>query len=67
MARLKQSAPMAAALYRQRYSEGIPRRALANEEADARLLYQTLAKLGGPELVGAATELDPGTYYKSVP
>ena len=67
MARLKQSAPTAAALYRQRYSEGISRRGLADEEADARLLYQTLARLGGPELVGAAAALDPGTYYKPAP
>jgi len=67
LARLKQTSPAAAAIYRQRYGEGIPQRSLADEEADARLLYQTLAKLGGPELVGTAPVLDTGTYYKPAP
>src|SRR5262249_61692778 len=34
-------------IYRQRYSEGIVRRPLAEEEADARVLYLVLAKTGG--------------------
>lgn len=52
-------------IYRRRYAEGIPRRTIAEEEADARTLYHVLAETGGAELVGTATELDPGTYYKA--
>jgi NitT/TauT family transport system substrate-binding protein len=59
-------APDAATLtiYRDRYREGIPRREIADEEADARLLYGVLATTGGATLVGAATSLDPGTFYR---
>jgi NitT/TauT family transport system substrate-binding protein len=53
----------ALAIYRQRYSEGILRRSLAEEEADTRTLYAVLANIGGPELVGPAHELPPGTFY----
>lgn len=53
--------------YRDRYREGIPRRPIADEEADARLLYRVLAQVGGRELVGSATELDPGTFYQAIP
>ncbi|MFB9263837.1 ABC transporter substrate-binding protein [Bradyrhizobium erythrophlei] len=53
--------------YRDRYREGIPRRPIADEEADARVLYRVLAQIGGRELVGTATELDPGTYYHAIP
>ncbi|MBV9568474.1 MAG: ABC transporter substrate-binding protein [Hyphomicrobiales bacterium] len=49
---------------RQRYGQGIPRRSVEAEEADARTLYALLARLGGVELVGKAGELDPGTFYK---
>jgi NitT/TauT family transport system substrate-binding protein len=52
---------------RDRYRDGIPRRPLAAEEADARVLYRVLATTGGAELVGPAVELDPGTYYRGVP
>ena len=52
------------AIYRQRYSEGIVRRSLAEEEADARALYGVLAEVGGTELVGPARELNPGTFYR---
>ena len=51
------------AIYRQRYSEGIIRRSPVEEEADARALYLVLADIGGPELVGPARELPPGTFY----
>jgi NitT/TauT family transport system substrate-binding protein len=51
------------AVYRERYAQGIPRRPIAVEEADARKIYAVLAKLGGPELVGSAAELSPGTFY----
>ena len=64
MDKIGQKNPAAAAIYRQRYGEGVPKRTLAEEEADAALLFKTLAANGGAELVGAATALDPGTYYK---
>jgi NitT/TauT family transport system substrate-binding protein len=54
----------ALSIYRQRYSEGIVRRPLAEEEADARALYQVLAEIAGAELVGPARELAPGTFYR---
>jgi len=53
--------------YRDRYREGIPRRPIADEEADARILYRVLADVGGRELVGPATELDPGTFTHAIP
>jgi NitT/TauT family transport system substrate-binding protein len=53
--------------YRDRYREGIPRRQIADEEADARVLYRVLAETGGRELVGSARELDPGTFYHAIP
>jgi NitT/TauT family transport system substrate-binding protein len=58
-------APDAATLraYRDRYREGIPRRPIAQEEADARVLYRVLSEIGGREIVGPAQELDPGTFY----
>src|SRR3954470_18713601 len=56
--------PAALAIYRQRYQEGIVRRPPAEEEADARALYQILAEIGGTELVGPARELARGTFYR---
>jgi len=53
--------------YRDRYREGIPRRPVADEEADARILYRVLAKAGGRELVGSAKELASGTFYHPIP
>jgi NitT/TauT family transport system substrate-binding protein len=53
-------------VYRDRYREGIPRRPIADEEADARVLYRVLAEIGGRELVGPAPELDPGTFYHAI-
>jgi NitT/TauT family transport system substrate-binding protein len=53
--------------YRDHYREGIPRRPVADEEADARVLYRVLATIGGRELVGPAAELDPGTFYHAIP
>jgi NitT/TauT family transport system substrate-binding protein len=55
------------AVYRDRYREGIPRRPIAEEEADARVLYRILAQQGGAELVGPATELAPGTFFSPPP
>jgi NitT/TauT family transport system substrate-binding protein len=54
----------ALALYRQRYREGILRRPLAEEEADARNLYRVLAEIGGAELVGDAATMPAGTFYR---
>jgi NitT/TauT family transport system substrate-binding protein len=54
----------ALAIYRQRYGEGIVRRPLAEDEADARALYLVLAEIGGAELVGPARELPAGTFYR---
>ena len=54
----------ALAIYRQRYGEGIVRRPIAEEEADARALYLVLADIGGTELVGPARELAAGTFYR---
>jgi NitT/TauT family transport system substrate-binding protein len=50
-------------IYRKRYSEGIPRRSIADEERDAIGLYRVLAEAGGAELVGPAREMDKGTFY----
>jgi NitT/TauT family transport system substrate-binding protein len=52
------------ALYRQRYLDGIPHRPIADEAADAKLLYHILAEVGGTDLVGPAAELDEGTFFK---
>ena len=43
--------------------DGLPHRPIAAEEADARLLFKVLRDIGGAEIVGPATELDPGLYY----
>src|SRR3984893_18560615 len=48
------------AILRQRYSEGVPRRRIAEEEVDARALYKILADIGGADLVGPGRELDAG-------
>jgi NitT/TauT family transport system substrate-binding protein len=45
---------------------GIPTRAVNEEQADAALLFHTLAEIGGPELVGPANQLDPGLYYHPI-
>lgn len=53
--------------YRDRYREGIPRRLIADEQDDARVLYKVLAETGGTDLVGPSRELDPGTFYRAIP
>nr|WP_213771917.1 ABC transporter substrate-binding protein [Bradyrhizobium sp. dw_78] len=53
--------------YRDRTREGMPRRPIAAEEADARALFKALASIGGAELVGPSQELDPGLYYRPAP
>jgi NitT/TauT family transport system substrate-binding protein len=62
--RIRVTDASALAIYRQRYGEGIVRRPLAEEEADARALYLVLAEIGGAELVGPARELAAGTFYR---
>lgn len=51
--------------YRERYRQGIVRRTLAADEADAKTLYSVLSAIGGRDLVGSASELDPGTFYQA--
>jgi NitT/TauT family transport system substrate-binding protein len=51
--------------YRDRYREGIPRRPIGEEEADARVLFGVLASQGGANLVGGATALAPGTFFRT--
>ena len=62
-ARLRLNDDAALAVYRQRYLEGVPKRAVAEEAADARILYRRLVEIGGQELVGKAKELDAGLFY----
>jgi NitT/TauT family transport system substrate-binding protein len=50
-------------VYRERYLDGVPKRTVAEEAADARVLYRRLAEIGGKELVGEAKELDAGLFY----
>ena len=49
---------------RRRYREGIPERSTAENESDAKVLYQFLRELGGEKLVGPGAELAPGTFWK---
>jgi NitT/TauT family transport system substrate-binding protein len=49
---------------RRRYREGIPERSTAQNEADAKVLYQFLRELGGEKLVGPGSDLAPGTFWK---
>jgi NitT/TauT family transport system substrate-binding protein len=48
---------------RRRYREGIPERSTAENETDAKVLYQFLRELGGEKLVGPGTDLAPGTFW----
>lgn len=50
---------------RDRYREGIPKRAIDDEEKDAAALYAVLAELGGEKLVGSSKTLMPGTYWRA--
>ncbi len=47
---------------RRTFLAGRPKRPIAEEEADARILWAALAAAGGPELVGKAVELPAGLY-----
>jgi NitT/TauT family transport system substrate-binding protein len=48
------------------FREGIPGRWGEAERADAVRLFAIMAKLGGAELVGKSTELQPGTFWDAV-
>ena len=54
----------ALATLRARFREGIPARAVTDEEADAAKVYEVLATLGGEKLVGSAETMSPGTYWQ---
>ncbi len=56
--------PATLAIYRTRYAAAIPKRSVAEEEADAAALYRVMAETGGEKLVGPGKTLDPGTFYK---
>ena len=62
-ARLRLKDDAALAVYRQRYLEGVPKRTIAEQAADARVLFRRLAEVGGETLVGKAKELDTGLFY----
>lgn len=51
---------------RDRYREGIPRRSVVEEEADAGKLYHVLAEIGGERLVGRAPDMAPGTFWSGL-
>ncbi|WP_080920199.1 ABC transporter substrate-binding protein [Manganibacter manganicus] len=51
---------------RDRYREGIPKRPIAQDAADAAKLYRVLAAIGGKKLVGKASEMAPGTFWRVV-
>ena len=50
-------------ILRKRYLEGLPKRSIGDEAADARILFDALAKVGGKELIGEATDFDPGLFF----
>ena len=62
-ARLRLKDDSALAVYRKRYLEGVPKRTVAEQAADARVLYRRLAEVGGEGLVGKAKDLDAGLFY----
>ncbi len=45
------------------YRAAIPRKWGAAERGEARVLFETLAKLGGEEFVGMNSALEPGTFW----
>lgn len=48
---------------KERWREGVPSRAVEDEERDTAAVYDYLAKAGGEKLVGRATEMAPGTFW----
>ena len=64
-ARTGVSDPKALETLRKRYADGMPRRSIEDEEADARALYKVLVDVGGAELAGPARELPSGLYWRA--
>jgi NitT/TauT family transport system substrate-binding protein len=58
--------PEALAVLRDRFREGIPKRALSDEIRDAEVIYEILENLGGKKLVGDSKVLVKGTYWEGV-
>jgi NitT/TauT family transport system substrate-binding protein len=54
------------AALRDGFRQGVPDRWGEAERADAIRLFAIMAKLGGAELVGKSTELQPGTFWDAV-
>ena len=52
--------------FMRRYREGIVAHWGPEQQAEAAKLYDVLAKLGGEKLVGAGSELAPGTFWSGV-
>ncbi len=55
--------PAALQVLRDRFREGIPSRAYADEVKDAAVIYGLLSELGGKKLVGNSTSMAEGTYW----
>jgi NitT/TauT family transport system substrate-binding protein len=49
-----------------RFRAGIPNRPVAEEERDTAIVYERLAEIGGSELVGSATKMEPGTFWSAL-
>ncbi|HZZ60431.1 MAG TPA: ABC transporter substrate-binding protein [Roseiarcus sp.] len=54
-------------VYRKRYLAGVPKRTVAEQAVDARVLFRALADIGGKALVGEGTEFDTGLFYDPNP
>ena len=50
-------------LYRRRYLDGVSTRPVGDVAADAHALFKSIDEVGGPDLVGGATDLDPAAFY----
>ena len=48
------------------FIEGIPRRSIPDERADAERLFSVLARIGGEKLVGPGESLPAGLYWNDV-
>jgi NitT/TauT family transport system substrate-binding protein len=59
--------PEALLVLRDRFREGIPARAHAEEVEDASVIFGLLSELGGEKLVGNSKSMDPGTYWDGAP
>ncbi|ASJ70231.1 ABC transporter substrate-binding protein [Granulosicoccus antarcticus] len=59
--------PAALTVLRDRFREGIPARAQADEVKDAGIIYGVLSELGGKKLVGNSPDMSEGTYWNGMP